>query len=371
MVDVLLFTNTVAPYRLPLFQQLAREINLHVLFARERTADRRWRVSPAEYTFRFTLLPHRRVRLGGAVQILHPDLLARLRRIDFDVAILGDNRQTALSGLVLWIVARARRRPLIVWTGITPGEDQFARSGRGLRGLYARYRHGLLRRAAAVVAYGTATREYLIRLDVPAERIFTGTQVVPQALLPSPATDRRALGVEGRTVVLTVGYMVPRKGMDLLIRAFRQVAGPDDLLVLVGSGPEEETLRQLAAGDDRIWFPGYLEGSRKTAWYAAADLFVLPTLHDPWGLVVNEAMVFSLPIITTDSAGCAPDLVRDNGLIVPAGDVDALADALGKLLFDEPLRRRMGLRSREIISSYTVEWACSTFVRAVHYVLGQ
>jgi glycosyltransferase involved in cell wall biosynthesis len=139
----------------------------------------------------------------------------------------------------------------------------------------------------------------------------------------------------------------------------------------VGSGPEEERLRQLADGDDRILFPGYRDGACKTAWYAAADLFVFPSLHDPWGLVVNEAMAFGLPIIASDAAGCVPDLLQDNGLVVPAGDTDALEDALAQLLRAKTRRRAMGNSSREIISKYTVEFACSAFLQAIEHALGK
>jgi glycosyltransferase involved in cell wall biosynthesis len=369
MPSVLFFTNTVAPYRLLVFQHLARAVNLHVLFARGQTAERRWEARLQDYTFQHTTLSHRTVRLGNVAQILNPGLLAHLRRSDFDVAVLGDNRQTALSGLLITLVALARRRPLVVWTGITPGEVRVARSRRGLQRLFALYRHLLFRRAAAIVAYGTATCRYLVELGVPKDRVFSGTQVMPAGKLPPPAADKAALGLADKTVVLSVNYLLPRKGLDVLIRAFQQVAGPDDVLVLVGSGPEEDHLQSLADGDGRILFPGYQSGVHKTAWYAAADLFAFPTLHDPWGLVVNEAMAFGLPIVATDAAGCAPDLVRDNGLVVPAGDVDALAAALAQLLTDKALRCEMGQRSRAIIADYTVEAACSTFLRAINHAL--
>ena len=369
MVDVLLFTNTIAPYRLPVFQRLAQEVNLHVLFAQGKTTDRRWEVQLERCTFQYTILSPRTIRLGRAHQMIHPDLLLRLRHSDFDVAILGDNRQTALSELEIILAALARRRPWIVWTGITPGEADVAHSHRGLQRLFGLYRRLRFHRAAAIVAYGTATCRHLAAQGVPIERIFAGTQVVPTAQLPPPTADKAALGVADKTVVLSVNYLVPRKGLDVLIHAFRQVAGPHDVLVLVGSGPEEASLRRLAHGDHRIRFPGYQDGAAKTAWYAAADLFVFPTLHDPWGLVVNEAMAFGLPIIATEAAGCVPDLVRDNGLVVPAGDVDALATALRQLLADEVLRREMGRRSRAIIANYTVETACSTFLRAINHAL--
>lgn len=371
MHGVLLFTNTIAPYRLPVFQQLAQQVDLHVLFAQGTTADRQWRAQLDRYTFHHIILPSRMVRVSNAVQVIHPSLLSHLRHSDFDVAILGDNRQTALSGMWIGLAALARRRPLIIWTGATRGEANIARSSRGLQRLFELVRRLMFRHAAAIVTYGTATRRYLATWGVPMDKIFAGTQVVPAAQLPPPAADRTSLGVAGKTVVLSVNYLVPRKGLDVLIRAFRKVAGPDDMLVLVGSGPEEGALRRLADGDHRILFPGYRDGADKTAWYAAADLFVFPTLHDPWGLVVNEAMAFGLPIIATDAAGCAPDLVQSNGLVVPAGDVDALADALRQLLADEPLRQEMGQRSRAIIANYTVEAACDTFLQAINHALAK
>jgi glycosyltransferase involved in cell wall biosynthesis len=309
------------------------------------------------------------LRLGNAVQVVNPGLLAHLLRSDFDLAILGDNRQTALSGLLISLVALARRRPLIVWTGVTPGDARMARSSRGLQHLFARYQRLLLRRASAIVAYGTATCRYLAELGVSQNKVLSGTQVMPAGQLPPPAASKAALGLADKTVVLSVNYLLPGKVLDVLIKAFQRVGGSDDVLALVGSGPEEDHLRSLADGDDRILFPGYQSGARKTAWYAAADLFAFPTLHDAWGLVVNEAMAFGLPIIATDAAGCVPDLVRDNGMVVPVGDVDPLADALAQLLASEALRRKMGQRSRAIIASYTVEFACDTFLRAINYVM--
>jgi glycosyltransferase involved in cell wall biosynthesis len=369
MPNVLLFTNTIAPYRLPVFQQLSQMVDLKVLFAQGRTTDRRWDAQLTSYSFPHTILPHRTVRLGNAAQVINPSLLAHLWHSDFDVAVLGDNRQTALSGLLVDLIALVRRRPLILWTGITSGEASVARSSYGLQRLFTLYRRTLFRHAAAIVAYGTATRHYLAELGVSEDKVFSGTQVMPIGQLPPPAADKAALGLAGKTVVLSVNYLIPRKGLDVLIKAFQRVAGPDDVLVLVGSGPEEEALRQLTDGNDRILFPGYQSGVQKTAWYAAADLFVFPTLHDPWGLVVNEAMAFGLPIIATEAAGCVPDLVQDNGLVVPAGNTNALATAVAQLLTDEALRRKMGQRSQHIISAYTVETARDTFLQAINRAL--
>jgi glycosyltransferase involved in cell wall biosynthesis len=204
----------------------------------------------------------------------------------------------------------------------------------------------------------------LLRRGAAADKIVRGYQVVPAEQLLPPAQSKAALGMTGKQVVLYVGYFNRRKGLPTLLQAFQQVAGAEDRLVLVGDGPDKSRLQQIAGGNGRIQFPGYLEGAQKSSWYTAADLFVLPTLHDPWGLVVNEAMAFGLPIITTEAAGCA-ELVQENGRVVPPNDMPALAAALHDLLSDPAKRATMGQRSRELIVPYTVTTACNAFLEVI------
>jgi len=101
----------------------------------------------------------------------------------------------------------------------------------------------------------------------------------------------------------------------------------DATLKIMGIGEEEDKLKSLAIGEKNIVFLGYLEEEEKAKYYATTDIFVLPTLFDPWGLVINEAMYHGLPIITTSAAG-ATDLIRGNGIIVKAGDESQLKQAI-------------------------------------------
>lgn len=370
MLKVFLFTNIIAPYRLALFEQLSQEIDLQVLFAQIATSDRLWDSNLDQYTFKHVVLPYRILRLGNAVQIITPTLLRHLRRHNFDLAIVGDNRQTALNRLLISMLFKLQRRPLLTWTGITPHETRFAKSHRLLQKQYVWYQRSLYKQSNAVIAYGETTRRQLIQMGVDESQIFSGTQVIPSEQLPPPSRDKASLGLAGKTVTLSVNYFTYRKGLDLLIKAFRRVAGLDDVLVLVGSGPAEDDLRALASGDDRIQFPGYQDSVDKCSWYGAADIFVLPTRHDPWGLVVNEAMTFGLPIISTEEAGCTLDLVKkENGFVIPADDVEALGIALQELLTNNEMRQTMGLYSRQIIADYTTTAACNIFLDAINYAL--
>ncbi len=355
---VFLLTNLPSPYRLPLFEKLADQIELTVGFCQSGDPERRWQISLQSDRVRYLTLPD---RVFPMAIVWNPTLHAWLAREPFDVYIAGENFTNFPSVVTTWRAASRTRAPFLIWCEAI---DTHYASGHKISNLYRRW---LYARATAFIAFSGRTRQYLERRGAPPDRIAAGLQIIPQDQLPPPTRDKAALGLAGKTIVLYVGYFVARKGASHLIRAFQSTPGENAMLALVGSGPEEAELRRISHGDPRIRFVGHLDGADKSNWYAAADVFVLPTLHDPWGLVVNEAMAFGLPVIVTDAAGCVPDIVRDhdNGRVVPAGDVQALSRALGELLSDVALRRKMGERSRRIIADYTTEAASDRFLQAI------
>ena len=150
---------------------------------------------------------------------------------------------------------------------------------------------------------------------------------------------RERLGLEG-CVFLYVGRLEREKGLDVLVEAMDGVRGE---VVLVGSGPLELELRSRA----RV--VGQLGRDELVPWYAAADVLVLPSRSEPWGMTLNEGAAAGLPLVATDAVGAAHDLIEPgvNGFRVPAENVAALREALRALASDEELRRRAGLRSRE------------------------
>ena len=359
---VLLLTNTPAPYRLPVFAAVAKEVELTVFYCEPRQPDRLWQMNVAESAVSHQFLPSRTVPLPGLPLTLNPGLGQLLRQTWFDLIIAGENFSHFPAVLTAQRAARRQGKPFVLWSEAI---DTAYASGHLVSNFYRRWLYG---RTDNFLAYSEAAKQFLLRRGADEEKIFRGYQVVPPEQLPPPAESKAELGMASRQVVLYVGYFNQRKGLPLLIQAFQKVARENDRLVLVGDGPEKHTLAEMAAGDGRIQFPGYLEGAQKSSWYAAADLFVLPTLHDPWGLVVNEAMAFGLPIITTEAAGCA-ELVAGNGRIIPANDVPALAATLHALLSDPDKRVTMGSRSRGRIAPYTVTTARDAFMTVINHCL--
>lgn len=172
------------------------------------------------------------------------------------------------------------------------------------------------------------------------------------------------LGLDpARPVILFAGKLQTRKHCDHLIEAYRRLSRgadeePGPYLVIVGDGEQRAALERQAAatGFGSIRFCGFRNQSEMPRFFDLATVFVLPSRHEPWGLIVNEVMNAARPAIVSDDVGCAPDLIDDggNGCIVPVGDVDALARALERVL--EPgVAEAMGQRAFERIQSWSFE----------------
>ena len=156
-------------------------------------------------------------------------------------------------------------------------------------------------------------------------------------------------------MVLFVGQMIHRKGIDILLKAAQEL--PDNVaVVLVGSEPTKEYLdMRKKLNLKNVYFVGFKVKDKLAEYYAAADLFVMPTREDIWGLVINEAMSYGLPIVSTDRCVAALELVENNvnGLIVPVENSVALAKGIIKVLNSDMIE--MGQRSRLKIQNYTIE----------------
>jgi glycosyltransferase involved in cell wall biosynthesis len=161
-------------------------------------------------------------------------------------------------------------------------------------------------------------------------------------------------------VILFAAKLISKKAPLVLLEAFRRLRERQDCALLVVGEGELRPQAEVAAGAD-VHLAGFLNQSELPEAYVAADVFCLPSVHhETWGLVVNEALNFGLPVIVSDKVGCAADLVRPgwNGLVVPAGEPGPLADALEQLVVDEELRRTFGERGCELVGEYSIE-ACA------------
>jgi glycosyltransferase involved in cell wall biosynthesis len=246
--------------------------------------------------------------------------------------------------------------PLAAETGLDPERAEALRRSEA-RALAA---------VRSVVTTSAATARALADYGVPAERI----------VVVEPGTDRAPLAHGSGAPaleLLCVAPIVPRKGHAVLVEALFHLATRDWRLTCVGSlarSPEtvarlRHRLAELRLAD-RVRLAGVLDRAALDACHARADVFVLATFHEGYGMALAEALARGLPIVST-RAGAVPDTVpADAGLLVPPGNVAALRDALARVLDDAALRERLAAgarRAREHLPTW--EEACARFDHAL------
>jgi glycosyltransferase involved in cell wall biosynthesis len=234
------------------------------------------------------------------------------------------------------------------------------------RRAFLRWAYG---RVALFGVIGTAAREHLLGAGISPVRMFDSPYCVDVASLEAQRRQysreerRRALGLPPATVTFILsGKLTAHKAPDLVADALEQMGSTSHVaLIVMGDGPLRPSLeaRLRPRLGDRLVMTGFVNQSGLGAYYAAADLLVMPSRSETWGLVVNEAMQFGLPAIVSSAVGCQPDLVEQGvtGFVFPAGDATALAAALGWAGSDRDRVRAMGENARCLIQKYTPQAA--------------
>jgi glycosyltransferase involved in cell wall biosynthesis len=281
----------------------------------------------------------------------------------FRAVVCGTGGRVALPAA--YAGARRARVPFVLWASIWA----HPRSAAGAAG-YMPLRH-VYRTADAVVTYGPHVSAYVRARG--AANVHEAPQAVDNEFWGAHAPGRRAAPFQ----ILFVGRPSREKGTQTLLLAWRAsgLAASPAALVLVGGGPDRSRAAATSAvarsDEGPLRHDGVIEAGRRDAhelrnFYAGSDVVVIPsiptpTIRETWSLVANEAMNQGVPVIATDAVGAAAGgLVRDgrNGLVVPAGDPRALAEALRRLHDDPALRDRMGATGREDVRAFTpAAWA--------------
>jgi glycosyltransferase involved in cell wall biosynthesis len=278
---------------------------------------------------------------------------ARRRLSDFDVVHIHSHRH-----LLEWIVsALASRRNLpTVFTGngTVPAIERRVWVKRVIDLLGA---HLPIQRAAACIAVSHAEVAHYRAVGVDQTRIAVipnGVRVSDFEPLPARGEFRRRYGIGTAPLVVFVGKITPRKGLDLLLRAVARLPPATHLAVVGNFMMSDRGIRQLAEDlslGDRVHFTGLLLGRDKLSAYVDADAVAYPSVDEIFGLVAAESLMCGTPVVVCEDSGCG-EVVRaaGGGLLVPYGDIAALANALGSLLDGEHRREELVTRGRKYVA---------------------
>jgi glycosyltransferase involved in cell wall biosynthesis len=336
-----------APYMVDRFNALVRreELNFEAWFSarREPHWSGAWEVNESQWEFQYRYIP---------------SILVRGRSIGFPPQLLSKSRPSVLVSphgepafVASWLAARRSGVRTAFWV-VHTFDSMVPRVG-----WKERLKHYMFRRTDAIFVPGEDARSYALRYGAPIERILTvphpvASDFVGVANRASRGVERSQLraklGLNGVTF-LYAGRLWWGKGLNYLLDAFATVQNSTSQLVnllLVGDGPDQKILEERCQelGITNVVFAGFQQRYDLPRYYSAADVFVFPTLGEPFGLVVGEAMSCGLPAISTTAAGEIHDRIEDgvNGYTIPPANSSAMAHRMLKLVEDQDLRDRMG-----------------------------
>lgn len=315
-----------------------------------------------------------RPAVGPFFGLVNPGVWKLIRKKQFD-AIAVFTGYMCVTFWIALIAAKISGIPLLYGTDATTLRPLDGRSwkARVKKHLWP----WLFQMADVVIAPSSGTVALMRSLNIPEERIQLAPYVVDNAWWKQKATlvDRAAVrqswGIpEDANVILFCAKLQPWKRPQDLLRAFARADIPDSYLIYAGDGALRGQLESEATElhvQDRVRFLGFVNQSALPQVYCSSDLMVLPSEYEPFGVVVNEAMLCGCPVIVSDQVGARFDLVKENetGFVYPAGDVEVLRSALRRALECRERLRRMSEAARQKMSRWSPEMNTEATVEAI------
>jgi glycosyltransferase involved in cell wall biosynthesis len=377
--EIIILHNIVSPYKTLLFNALEQILggNLKVLYWNETAGNREWRVDTKALQFPFDVI------FKGKIDDVSPIKLAtetykRLHFYNPKVIIIGGYDRLACWAALLWAKKNKRKVILIV-------ESHYLDRPRSV--IKERIKRLFASRCNAVLAAGTRHRDYMIGLGVEPENIFImrGVGGVDLSSYQTAALKRREnklelcneLDIPYKNYFIYVGRFSPEKNLLFLLEAYERLKNmerTDDWgLILIGDGPQRKEIESFIKdrGISDTLLPGFIQKEKLPLFYAISDLLVLPSLSESWGLVVDEAMTSSLPVLVSNRCGCYPDIVQDglNGFSFDPMDENELFSLMKDVTEGKYDLEAMGEASLEIIKDYSPEKAAEAYKRAINFVM--
>ncbi len=350
---VLFTTNIPSPYMVEYLDQLGTMCDLTVLFELSEAKDRikQWYGATQGKSFQSIFLNAKALtnESGLSFQIL------KYLDAGFDRIVIAN--PTTPTGIVALLYCRMKKIPFVLQS-----EGGFRGSGKGPK---ERFKKFLMEKAEFYLSGMQGDSDYFLSYGATKETLrwypFTSLkreQLDQRALTQEEKTAiRETLGIREAQVILSVGSPIPRKGFDILLQA--KTALPEEVgFYIVGGEAAPEYLEIVQQYQlKNVHFISYCDSSTLRKYYHAADIFVLATREDTWGLVINEAMANGLPVITTDRCIAGLQLIENdvNGYLVPVENSQALGQRMLHLLQEDSKRHQMARNNIAKIQPYCIE----------------
>lgn len=377
-MKIVLVTNIPNPYRLPLFNEMSRQLTLRgdeftVLFAAEKYDRRKFILDRNEFQFNYAFLSSSVTTMGNEERAYfsYGDLTKALKQEQPDVIIASGFSMATMKS---WWYGVKNNCRLIIWSG------SVTIKGKGFSWLRNLQRRFLIHRATAFVAYGSRAKKYLLLNGARESAVFIAINTVDTAFFKRETQKLKELNKEKDNLkhLTFVGYLSNRKKVEELLNCFRILSEKrtDVVLDIIGDGSAKDSLMQKAKDDrivQQVIFHGFKQKAELPEFLAKSDCFVFQTGFDIWGLVLNEAMAAGLTCVVSPNAGAADDLVIDGetGFVCNFADTEKTVRQLEEVLNHSERSIAIGKKAAEWIAEHaTIKVSAEGFIKAIDFAKG-
>lgn len=358
-----------SPYRVDFFNELGKYCNLTVMFEmRPQDISDKKQSWFNERFVNFDAIYLKGRRLFGRVWFC-PDVFDYIKEMkNADIMVVG--MYSTMTQALLSLCLKMRRIKYILNSdgGFIKRENLLARS----------LKRFLIGGASAYLSSGKGTNKYLQfygARNTIGIYPFTSAfeyEIEQKSNLSDKTELKNKLGIYEDTVVLFTGQFIHRKGIDVLLKSCVELPRNCGVYIVGGSPSAEYMTLVNQLKLHNIHFVSFKTPKDLQNYYGAADIYVLPTREDIWGLVINEAMAYGLPVITTDNCLAGLELVEDgkNGYIAETDNTEQLSKCINKLVLDKVLRAKMGENNKLKMQDYTIEKMALSHIDFFQKVIG-
>lgn len=351
-MNVLIICNIPSPYRVDFFNELGKYVNLTVVFEAKSAQGIKfnWNIDQIS-NFKAIFLKERHI----SEKTVNFKILKYIRKNYYDFIIMTN--YSYFTEMVALVLLKLRKIPYILEIdgGIIREEGKYKR-------ILKTY---LISNALAYFSPSDKSDEYLINYGANKDVIYRYpfTSLRNNNILSEPVSEieknsiKQELKIAEKKIVLGVGRFIHLKGFDVLLKSSKGLE--ENIGVYIIGGKDNEIYSQTIKNYNlkNIYFKDFMDKKMLEKYFKIADVFVLPTRGDVWGLVINEAMSYGVPVISTVECGAAVELINNgkNGFIIEVDDDKSLNKHLITILDDDSLKYEMSVNSLRTIQKYTIE----------------
>lgn len=359
-MKVFILTTVMAPYRVQLFSEIGKQCELYVCFEQMRSAERDEKWYDVS-TSNFKLLELK--KWNAPLKKIKTDVIKHIKDIKPDVVIAYEYHTN--TSLLMLSYCQLKGIPYII-------NCDGAFVSKSIKDIVKKI---YISKAKGFISSGTMADKYLLHYGADKNNIYYNhfTSLHDKDILdnlPSQADKENARitkGITEKQVILSVGQFIYRKGYDVLLKAAAKLS-KDIGIYIIGGKPTDEYKQLIDELElTNVHFVDFIPPNELRYYFISADVFVLPTREDVWGLVINEAMACGLPIVTTDRCVAGIEIIENdvNGYLVPINDHDSLAEFINKILADENKKNNMSVENLNKIREYTYENSANDVMQAI------